>query len=292
MQMRRPLVYSLLLHGFVVLALGVSALTIHRAPPPIPLAVVVEAVPVSSLTNLNVAKRNIVPPKQENKKDISTKVLPPMAQPEPISKPQESKPEKKEKPKPEEKKKIESIKKAEKEPEKKPEPKNSKTEEPKKPEKKPEQADEFGALLKTVEAMQVPDEQEPQKAQDNFDDVEKAVAEHSDLPFNPELPLSVDEKQAIYQQIYRHWNIVSGGLDADKMIVVLRVFLAEDGTVDKVEVVDQARVAVDSQFRAAVDRAVLAVHKSSPIENLPKDKYHDKEGWKEMEIIFDPSKML
>ena len=51
----------------------------------------------------------------------------------------------------------------------------------------------------------------------------------------------------------------------------------------------KSRYLSDGAFKAAADSAIRAVHKSSPLKNLPADKYG---SWKEFEINFDPKDLL
>jgi hypothetical protein len=46
----------------------------------------------------------------------------------------------------------------------------------------------------------------------------------------------------------------------------------------------------DSFFRAAVDSAKRAIHICGPYE-LPPEKYAGENGWNEINIEFDPTKM-
>ncbi len=113
-----------------------------------------------------------------------------------------------------------------------------------------------------------------------------AKSEH----YDPAMPLSISEKDAIRNQFIVCWNVPAGAKNAENLIVTLRVQLAEDASVTQVELArDEARYASDSFFRAAADSAMRAVHLCSPLKNLPPDKFA---AWKDMELTFDPREML
>ena len=145
-----------------------------------------------------------------------------------------------------------------------------------KPEEKPQKkVDDFDTVLKSVESMQSKKSQKKVLPRD----------------FNPTLPLSVSEVDAIVKQISDNWSIPAGARDAKNIKVVLRISLAQDGTVHRVKIVDQSRYKNPSEtfFRAAADSAVRAAYKASPLKKLPVDKYSN---WKELELTFDPEELL
>jgi len=86
------------------------------------------------------------------------------------------------------------------------------------------------------------------------------------------------------------WNVNAGGMDAEKQIVSLRVFVNPDRTVRSVDIIDQGRYNSDAAFRTAAEaaRRALLNPKCSTL-NLPADKY---EQWKSFKYNFDPSHML
>ena len=82
------------------------------------------------------------------------------------------------------------------------------------------------------------------------------------------------------------WNLLGGAVEADKIVVRMRVRFNRDGTI-----VGQPQV-MDAQgtpfFQIAADRAVGAVMQCQPY-NLPGDKY---EYWQDVILKFDPREMF
>jgi hypothetical protein len=101
----------------------------------------------------------------------------------------------------------------------------------------------------------------------------------------------MSEKDAIRSQIAQNWSMPAGAKDAHELIVVLRINLAQDGSVMKVELASDSKSRYDRDpfFRAAADSAIRAVRLSSPLKNLPPDKY---DTWRDLELGFDPKEML
>lgn len=266
-----------------------------------PMAITVEILPVTGITNVKPSESQPDPaPKPEPKPE------PPPEPPKPVPPVQaEKEPEK-----PQPKTQVDQAPppppppppapKPEPKPEEKPQP--PKPAEPKKPEPKPEPKkeevkkpaeDDLMAVLKSVkETAQKqqdtkPAETKPDTPESPTDGSKKAVSNQ----YNPEAPLSMSEKDAIRSQIAKCWNVPAGAKDAHELIVVLRVQLEHDGSVVNVVLGDasKARYAADNFFRAAADSAIRAVRQCSPLQNLPPDKFST---WKDMELTFDPKEML
>jgi len=259
-----------------------------------PQAITVEILPITGITN--VKPQEAAPePKPEEKPAEVKQPEPPKPQPKVQTEPEPEKPQPKvveeapppPEPKPDEKKPEEKPvdpKPAEKPPEKKPEEKKAE----KKP-KKPEE--DLMAVLKSVKETaqkeaQKEDETTPSK-EETSENTKKALSNQ----YNPGLPLSMSEKDAIRSQIAKCWNVPAGAKDAHELIVIVRVQLEQDGTVINVELAGESksRYASDTFFRAAADSAIRAVRQCSPLENLPPDKF---QTWRDIELTFDPKEML
>jgi predicted methyltransferase MtxX (methanogen marker protein 4) len=101
--------------------------------------------------------------------------------------------------------------------------------------------------------------------------------------------LTMGEEDAIREQIRQYWNAPVGAKDAQNLIVTLHIQMNRDGSVIKtVLAADQNRYASDSFFHAAVDAAIRAVTRASPLKNLPTEKYNT---WQDAELVFDLGKM-
>ena len=113
-----------------------------------------------------------------------------------------------------------------------------------------------------------------------------------DAPYDPGLPLSMSELDAIRSQIAKCWSVPAGAKNAENLQVTLRVQLQQDGTVITVELADESVPRYgsgDTFFRAAADSALRAVRQCSPLKNLPPEKY---QTWKDIIMTFDPKEML
>jgi len=107
----------------------------------------------------------------------------------------------------------------------------------------------------------------------------------SDKPYNPDLPLSVTEKDAIASQIYKVWYTSSfNGADVKEgMRVTLKLTLDREGNVLQVHPVLEHNSS--PQYPAFVESAERAVKIASPIKGLPPEKFA---SWSQMEMNFDP----
>jgi outer membrane biosynthesis protein TonB len=261
--MERGITFSILLHTalLLILAFGFPLVAAWKTEPA-PMALSVEMVPISEISNL---KKSQLPVRDKTPaKPKPSPVEKPKAQPKPEPKPQEPKPEplpekpaEKEKPKPEEKK---------------PEPK---------------QKDEFEELLKDLSK-----EEETQKSEEKPDKkAEEASTKSKSDTYDPGKPLSISEKDAIRSQFAKCWRMPAGVRGDYTLQVIVRVLLNADGTVKQAGITKEqaGRYTSDHVFRAAADSALRAVQLCSPLKNLPPDKY---QTWKDLELNFDPKEML
>lgn len=298
--MRNGLIRSLVLHVVLFTLIYVGLPSFLDTSMNQEQIITVELLTVSEITN--VKPRKVTPkakPEVEEKKEIIAAVEPKKSLPDPTRKPvvePEPAPTPVVKKKPElkkEKKEEVAVKPVQKP---KPEPKAPEVKEKPKPKKEEIPEDSFASVLKSVEEFKVSDE--PKKQDDtskeaDFSQVEDFLSNVRDeTKYKPGMPLTLNEKDAIRQQIIRNWTVTSGAKGAQDMIVTLKISLSRDGSVNDVNIIDQGRYNNDSFFRATVDSARRAVYKSSPLQNLPPEKYDVKEGWRELVLNFDPSEMF
>jgi hypothetical protein len=156
--------------------------------------------------------------------------------------------------------------------------------EPKKEEKKPEEKkdpDKQEAQFQSILKNYLPDETPEQ----NPDKKTAALTPQSYSEGMTNLEFS-----AFQHQLTQCWNLMAGTRYAEDQIVDIRLFVNPDRTVQDAQVVDTARYASDSYFRAAADSALRAVRnpRCNPLD-LPPQKY---ELWKVIVVTFDPRKML
>ena len=264
----RSLSLSIVLHTLAVLiaAFGLPAMLPEKTEP-VPLVMTVELLPISAMSNVKPSDKPIT----EEKKAQTVKTTKPV-EPTVKERPSETKPEEKSEPK-------DAVPLPSDKPKEKDKPKENEKEKPK--------SDDFAALLN-----QLKQEAKVEKSKDAKDNTnaEKNTTK-SDAPYDDSMPLSISERDMIRSQFIPCWTMPAGAKDAHTLAVRVKVELAADGTVTKAEVASDlmGRYRSDSFFRAAADSAVRAVHKCSPLKNLPPDKYG---SWKNMELNFDPSEMM
>lgn len=288
--MRPGLKTSLILHGsiFALLFFGLPVFNPERSYEA--QVVTVEILPISELTNV---KPKQAKPKEQPKKEAITKNAPKISRPEP-------------KQKPEDKVKVEPLKpivtkvenkesvKVKQEDKPKPKPEEKKTE-PEKKTKSIASEDDFAAVLKSVEEASKESEkkEKDEKADEDFDNLaQDLLANAKDAQYKEGVPMSISEKDAIRQQVMKNWTVPAGAKDVQNTVVTLHLNVQPDGTISKADIVNQARYNSDPFFRAMADSAMRAIWKSSPLQNLPADKYDVKDGWRELEINFDPREMV
>ncbi len=258
--------YSTALHGLLLfLAIFGIPSILHRDLEPEPEAISVEILPIAPVSNIRPQEKT--PEKPEEKKPKEEKRT--ERKPTPETKKEAA-------PKPEETVPAPSPKKA--------------APEKKAPEKKAPKPDEsLDSILKSVkDTAKAEAAKHPVKESVSDTSKKQAVSQN----YNPDLPLSMSEKDAIREHFHKFWNIPAGAKDSYNLAVTLHIEVMEDGSVAKVELArDASRYESDSFFRAAVDAAMRAVQRGNPIPRsiLPPEKYST---WRDMELSFDPKDML
>jgi hypothetical protein len=185
-----------------------------------------------------------------------------VAIPDPTQKPEEKKPEEK---KPEEPKKET----------KKPD------EKPKKKEQK--QDDAFKSLLNSVlKDAPAPEPQDKPKKQAAQPPAEPTTGPQTELA--SDVPMTSSDEDGIRQQIEQNWSIDPGAQGADQILIELRVSLRPDGTVTKVEILNNQPG--NGTFDYFARGARTAVLKASPLK-LPPGKY-----WPTIKLRFNPQDVL
>lgn len=312
--MKLALYKSLALHAIVfLLAMADIPLFWHKdmvlSQPPI--IVDLDQVKISEITNLP-AKAKFA---EENKMPTAPKKTPPVPQPKPARKP-EPKPQKIEQPS-----MIETPEPAEKEeaplpekesfvvppqpskpklPEKKPEPKrptpskpaekkeSKKTAPAKAPEKKVPEVSALKNLMDSVNALEKKLNAEAGEAtiKEGTETANMGIEGGSGGSYFSEL--SISETDAIAARLRQCWNLDPGAMGIEGMVVEIRAYLGQDGSVQKVDILDKGRYASDAHFRSVADSARRAVYICQPYSILAQ-KHGDKyDVWKTMLLRFDP----
>lgn len=270
---RRGRTVSAFLH-FIFLLVSVLGLPSFLTPPPPeePAVISVEILPITGITNV---KPSETPPAEVEKPEENK---PEQKKPSPPVKTEDNTPPPPPEPSPaeKEKEKAEALKKIKEEKEKK------------KKEKEKKEAEDLAAVLKAVKKT-AQEEKKDKKKDPKKEDA--APSKSLSNQYNPNLPMSMSEKDAIMSQIAKCWTVPAGAKDAQNLVVVLNAEYNNDGSYIKVELANESklRYSTDSFFRSAADSAIRAVKQCSPLKELPVDKY---ETWRSMELRFDPKYML
>ena len=182
--------------------------------------------------------------------------------------------------------------------------------EPKKPEpKKPEPAKPEKPTQTAASDPKKPnkkqDKPKPKKDEFNLDDIgaaaDKLAKSQEAKPEEPAAKpaasgprsaagrgtkMTSTEIDALRSTISQCWNVPAGAPNPETLVVRLKLFLNQDGTVARQpELIDTAgRAGSDPYFRAAAESAMRAVQVCAPY-NLPPGKYDD---WSEITINFRP----
>jgi hypothetical protein len=149
-----------------------------------------------------------------------------------------------------------------------------------------EEQQEFNSVLKNLLAEETP------KVEESGNPI--------DAPYNPDQPegvaptssdtLAISEIDALKYQLARCWNVPAGAMNAQDLIIDIRITVNPDRTVQAAEIVDRSRYNTDTFFAAAAESARRALfHPTCTPLELPADKYV---LWHEMTIRFNPRDMF
>jgi len=293
-EMERALVLSLGFHGLVFLLpflLAVLGILNIFEPEVINEPVTVE---LAQLSDISAAPKTDLP--SHHKPEPKPQVQKPVEAPKPETPPPPPNPPSAAEPPPAPEK-VEPVPEPEKKPPEKPleekpkeQPEKPKEEAKKEPEKKKDEkkpdakkdSQALDALLKNV----LKNKPAP-KSEEKPKQTAEAPAEPSGGPATEEIseiPMTASEEDGIRQQIERNWNVPAGAMDAENLMVELRISLNQDGTVTNVQVTNDRPG--DGFFRSAAESARRAVIMSSPLK-LPPGKY-----WPTILLRFDPKDFM
>lgn len=107
--------------------------------------------------------------------------------------------------------------------------------------------------------------------------------------FNPDLPLSVSEQDAIRQKIVSNWNVDLGAKGIETFVVQLRIWVLSDGTVQSARIESTQQMG-DPAYRSFAESAQRAALQSSPLP-LPAGKADQITDGK-LVLIFSAKDML
>lgn len=308
--MKKSLYKSLALHLLVFIIFMIDLpLFWHRDDPfrQVPIIVDLNKVKISEMTNL--------PPKAKRGKEakaastIKRKIEDNYTQDKPKEKPAE---EKKPEAKPDKKQEVQAVDEKPEEPKddylvapqpKKPKapvkknrkivpvqkPKPKPKQKPKaKAEKTPELANPLKSLLASVDALEKNLGETSQEAVIEEDAEVNNMGVEGGTQGSYFSELSISEIDAIAGRLRACWNLDPGAMGAQNMIVEIRAYLRQDGSVDQVDILDQSRYNSDTHFRSVADSARRAVYICAPYKIFA-EKYADNyDMWKTMLLRFNP----
>lgn len=146
---------------------------------------------------------------------------------------------------------------------------------------------ELENLLKNLENNKIEDEKKILK---NYASQSKNEST-TNKTYNNTMPLTISEKDNIKIQIEKRFiNPVILDFKPQEVVIKLRLEMNPEGELKKVYALNDtsgASARHANAFLSLKENLVRAAHMASPLQNLPKDKYHGKGGWQEIELIFD-----
>ena len=160
--------------------------------------------------------------------------------------------------------------------------------------KPPAKKPSFETLLKDLAEEETPEPPQATPEEEDDESFEDLLASLAGAEKEPpadaatRAPLTGPARQtitdAIKQKVERNWSVPAGVLDAGELVVTLRIQLAPDGSVRRVEIVDADSGA---NYRTMAESGRRAVLKASPFEILTRyvDRY---DGWRDITMTFSP----
>ena len=102
--------------------------------------------------------------------------------------------------------------------------------------------------------------------------------------------LTISETDAIASLLSQNWNLDPGAIGIEGMVVKIRVRLAKDGSINKIEFVDQNRVNSDPSYRSVAESAQAAIYATQQaFKEVFGQKYADRyDVWNTLLLNFDP----
>ncbi len=102
--------------------------------------------------------------------------------------------------------------------------------------------------------------------------------------------LTISETDAIASLLRQNWNLDPGAMGVEGLRVEIRVYLSRDGTIQKIEFVDQQRFNTDASYRSVAEsarRAIIATQQA--FKDVFATKYANHyEVWNTLRLFFDP----
>lgn len=281
--MRRGALFSSVFHSTIlaVLIFGLPAFV----DPPTTTVVPIQIVTPEELEELK-PKPEPEPKPETTAEEVAPKPEPPVEQAKLEPEPEPPKPEPEPEPEPEPPKPEAKPEPEPPPPEAVPEPEPEKAmRTPPKPRKRPEikkapKPDQLASILRNVEQYKrqpEPPQQERPKAE-----TPRPVSRQASALEQNEMVRTIQKK------VSSCWRLDPGAEKARDMVVEIRVVLNQNGGVQRVDILDVARMSRDGYFRSAAENARRAIFECSPFR-LPPKKY---QVWRELKLRFNPREMF
>lgn len=102
--------------------------------------------------------------------------------------------------------------------------------------------------------------------------------------------LTISETDAIASLLSQNWNLDPGAIGIEGMVVKIRVHLAKDGSIKRIDFVDQGRYNSDAGYRSVAESARRAVYATQQaFVEVFGQKYADRyDVWNTLLLNFDP----
>ena len=156
--------------------------------------------------------------------------------------------------------------------------------------KRPTPERKFSSLLKNLKKEPPKTKALVKKKKSLVERAREAARNQSTRNFDPNAAVTINEIQAVRQQLAQCWNVAAGARRADALSVEIKMVMNPDATVRQARVADATRMNTDPYYRAAAESALRALgHPDCIPLKLPLGKH---EIWKNFTFNFDPSKML
>lgn len=102
--------------------------------------------------------------------------------------------------------------------------------------------------------------------------------------------LTISETDAIASLLSQNWNLDPGAIGIEGMVVKIRVHLGKDGSIKRIDFVDQGRYNSDAGYRSVAESARRAVYATQQaFVEVFGQKYADRyDVWNTLLLNFDP----
>lgn len=102
--------------------------------------------------------------------------------------------------------------------------------------------------------------------------------------------LTISEQDALASLLSQNWNLDPGAIGIDGMVVEIRVHMARDGSIERIEFLDMLRFKTDGSYRSVAEsaqRAIIATQ--AAFKEVFGVKYSGNyDDWKTIKLYFDP----